>query len=45
MPPGAQDPALPLSEPNEQQGLMSSVGGAYDSPTDLKVRFVCEFML
>lgn len=45
MPPGAHDPALPLTEPNEQQSLMGSVGGAYDAPTDLKVRSVCEFML
>ncbi|XP_053348207.1 immunoglobulin superfamily DCC subclass member 4 isoform X2 [Clarias gariepinus] len=36
MPPGAQDPVLPLNEPNEQQSLMGSVGGAYDAPTDLK---------
>ncbi|KAF4090904.1 hypothetical protein AMELA_G00030990 [Ameiurus melas] len=36
MPPGAQDPVLPLTDPNEQQSLMSSVGGAYDAPADLK---------
>ncbi|XP_053085392.1 immunoglobulin superfamily DCC subclass member 4 isoform X5 [Pangasianodon hypophthalmus] len=36
MPPGAQDPVLPPTEPNEQQSLMGSVGGAYDTPTDLK---------
>lgn len=40
MPPGAQDPVLPLTEPNEQQSLMGSVGEAYDEPTDLKVRSV-----
>lgn len=38
MPPGAQDPVLPLTEPNEQQSLMSSAGEAYDAPTELKVR-------
>ncbi|XP_046696890.1 immunoglobulin superfamily DCC subclass member 4 isoform X6 [Silurus meridionalis] len=36
MPPGVQDPVLPLTEPNEQQSLIGSVTGAYDAPTDLK---------
>ncbi|KAK3528289.1 hypothetical protein QTP86_030040 [Hemibagrus guttatus] len=36
MPPGAKDPVLPLTEPNEQQSLMGSAGGGYDAPTDLK---------
>ncbi|XP_060715450.1 immunoglobulin superfamily DCC subclass member 4 isoform X3 [Tachysurus vachellii] len=36
MPPGVQDPVLPLTEPTEQQSLMGSVGGAYDALTDLK---------
>ncbi|XP_058237476.1 immunoglobulin superfamily DCC subclass member 4 isoform X4 [Hemibagrus wyckioides] len=36
MPPGGQDPVLPVTEPNEQHSLMGNSGGGYDAPTDLK---------